>query len=52
MKEKKSPSLQFHKRYGSTYVVTADFCSIHLFEREENKTSRGTIFIHDPFHEV
>ena len=49
---KKGPYLQFRKLYGSTWVVTTDFCSINLVEGEANETPRDTIFIYDPFHEV
>ena len=43
--------LQFHKLYDSTWVVTTDFFSINLVEREANETPRGTIFFYDPFYE-
>ena len=48
----KGPYLQFHKRYGSTWVTTTDFCSISLVEGEANETPKETIFIYDPFHEA
>ena len=48
----KGPSLQFHKLYYYTWVVTTDFYSIYLVEGEANETPRDTIFIHDPFHEA
>ena len=47
----KDTYVQFHKLYGSTWVGTADFCRINLVEGEANETSRGTIFIYNPFHE-
>ena len=48
----KDPYLQFHKLYDSTRVITTEFCSINLVEREANETPRETIFIYDPFHEA
>ena len=51
-REKGPYYLQFHKRYDSTWVVTTDFCSINLVEREANDTPRETILIYNPFYEV
>ena len=48
----KGPSLEFHKLYDCTWVVTTGFYSINLVEGEANKTPRDAIFIHDPFHEA
>ena len=50
--EEKDPYLQFHRLYGSTWVITTEFCSINLAEGEVNETPRETIFIFDPFHEA
>ena len=41
--------LQFHKPYGSTWVVTTDFGSINLVEGEAIEIPRDIIFIHDSF---
>ena len=46
----KSPYLQLHKIYDSTWVITTDFCSINLVEGETNEILIETIFIYDPFH--
>ena len=51
-REKSPHYLQFHKRYDSTWVVTTDFCSINLVEREANDTPKETILIYNPFYEV
>ena len=41
--------LQFDKLYDSTWVVTTDFCSLNLVERDGNETPRDTIFISRKF---
>ena len=51
-REKSPHYLQFHKRYDSTWVVTTDFCSINLVEREANETPRDTVFISKSFYEA
>ena len=48
----KGPYLQFHKLYDSTWVITADICSINLVEGEGNETPRETIFVYDTFHKA
>ena len=51
-REKDPYYLLFHKRYDSTWVVTTDFCSINLVEREANETPRDTVFISKSFCEA
>ena len=51
-REKGPYYLQFHKRYDSTWVITTDFCSINLVEREANDTARDIILIYNPFYEA